>query len=123
VIGVCVRRDAASQRMRIRARCQELAELLGIDPVVDDDDILLLDEFLGPGYGQLNRPTLEAMRSAAQREGLVVDPVYTARAMAGLLQRARMGRPGRSLLVFHTGGTPAVFAYEPALTEYLSDAR
>ena len=121
VTGVCVRRDAAAQRPRIAARVAEIAELLGIAPVVAEDDIRLLDDFLAPGYGQLNEPTLEAMSRAAQREALILDPVYAGKTMAGFLARAEAAAPDSTLLFLHTGGTPAVFAYAPALTEALGE--
>lgn len=125
VTGVCVRRPAAPQRERIAARCREIAELLGVAPVVEDSvveggDIRLLDDMLGPGYGQLNPPTVEAIAMAARSEGLILDPVYTGKAMAGFIQRARQAGTGQSLLFVHTGGTPALFAYGTALTEALS---
>jgi len=124
VTGICVRRDAAAQRPRLRARCDEIAELLGLAPVVGDDDIVLEDRFLAPGYGQLNEATLNAMSTAAVCEGLILDPVYTAKTMAGFIDRAedsaKAGGAGRSLLFIHTGGTPAAFAYVTALTEALA---
>ena len=116
VTGVCVRRDAEAQRRRIRTRCGEIAELLAIDPVVEDPDIHLDDDFLAPGYGQLNDATREAIALAARTEGLLLDPVYTGKVMAGFIHRAREAGAGRSLLFVHTGGTPALFAYESALT-------
>jgi D-cysteine desulfhydrase/L-cysteate sulfo-lyase len=120
VTGICVRRGAAAQRPRIRARCDEIADLLGLEPVVGDDDVVLSDAFLSPGYGQLNEATVRAIETAAQCEGLILDPVYSGKTMAGFLDRARAGGAGRSLLFVHTGGTPAVFAYVTALTEALA---
>jgi D-cysteine desulfhydrase/L-cysteate sulfo-lyase len=120
VTGVCVRRPAAPQRERIESRCREIAEFLGTEPVVGDADVRLMDDFLAPGYGQLNPPTIEAIEMAAQAEALILDPVYTGKTMAGFIQRARESEPGRSLLFVHTGGTPALFAYGNALTEALA---
>ncbi len=122
VTGICVRREAAAQRPRIRTRCDEIAELLGLEPVVGDDDIILTDTFFSPGYGQLNEASVGAMKTAAECEGLILDPVYTAKTMAGFLERARdrTGGTDRSLLFIHTGGTPAAFAYVTALTEALA---
>ena len=122
VTGVCVRRDAAAQRPRIAARVAEIAELLGIAPVVAEDDIRLLDDFLAPGYGQLNEPTLEAMSRAARREALILDPVYSGKTMAGFLARAEAAAPDSTLLFLHTGGTPAVFAYASTLADTLGEA-
>ena len=120
VTGICVRRDVTAQRERIENRCREIAELLGIEPVVGDDDIRLDDQFLAPGYGQLNEATVDAIQTAARCEGLILDPVYSGKTMAGFIARARAAGPGRSLLFLHTGGTPAVFAYGAALTEAMA---
>ncbi len=117
VTGICVRRDAETQFERIRTRCAEIAELLGIAPVVGESDIHLLGEFLPPGYGQLNDATREAITLAARSEGLILDPVYTGKVMAGFLARARKAGPERTLLFVHTGGTPSVFAYESELAQ------
>ena len=111
VTGVCVRRDATAQRARIADRCREIADLLDIAPPVDDGDIHLIDDFLAPGYGRLNPPTRDAIAAASLAEGLILDPVYTGKAMAGFLHRARQRGKDGSLLFIHTGGTPALFAY------------
>lgn len=122
VSGICVRRNAATQQQRIATRCQEIAKLLEIDNPVGDEDVQLSDAALAPGYGRLNPATLDAIGEAARHEGLLLDPVYSGKVMAGLLARARDASRGRSLLFIHTGGTPALFAYEPELTAAFSEA-
>ncbi|PLX37858.1 MAG: cysteine desulfhydrase [Hyphomicrobiales bacterium] len=119
VTGVCVRRAADLQRPRIAARCQEIADLLGVANPVSDDDIQIIDDFLAPGYGRLNAPVVEAIRTAAETEGLFLDPVYTGRTMAGFLKRAGEIEDGKTIMMVHTGGTPALFAYGPELTAAL----
>jgi D-cysteine desulfhydrase/L-cysteate sulfo-lyase len=119
VTGICVRRPAALQRERIRSRVEEIAAVLGLAPQVTDADIVFRDEFLAPGYGQLNPATVDAIATVARSEGLILDPVYTGKTMAGFLQSAADGAAGRTLLFIHTGGTPALFAYGEALTEAL----
>ena len=123
VTGVCVRRDAVAQRERIRNHCMEIAGLLGIESPVSDADIVLTDAFLAPGYGKTNPPTLEAMCLAARMEGLIVDPTYTAKSLAGFIHLARAAgatSDGR-MLFLHTGGQPAIFGSEPGLTEYFKN--
>lgn len=122
VTGVCVRRAADAQKQRIQSRCHEIAELLGVTSSVGDDDIHLMDKFLQPGYGRLNQATVRAIELAARTEGLILDPVYSGRAMAGFVDRAAEASAGSSLLLIHTGGTPAVFAYGAELTAGLMDA-
>ncbi|WP_405832868.1 D-cysteine desulfhydrase family protein [Streptomyces sp. NBC_01176] len=68
---------------------------------------------VGPGYGMLHEPVLEAMRTAALTEGVVLDPVYSGRAMAGLIAAVRDGdiRPGQRTALLHTGGLPGLFGH------------
>lgn len=119
VIGVCVRREASAQRERIWNHCRRIADMLEVPNPVSEEDIFLTDQFLPPGYGQLNPPTREAIRLAARCEGLILDPVYTGKVMAGAIDRARQAAedPDRRLLFIHTGGTPAIFGYGAQLTE------
>jgi D-cysteine desulfhydrase family pyridoxal phosphate-dependent enzyme len=120
VLGVCVRRAAELQRPRAKARCDEIAALIGVDPP-SDADIAVFDGALGPGYGVPGADTVEAMTLTARTEGIILDPVYTAKVMAGLIAEARRGRwrAGQRVLFVHTGGAPAVFAYEPVLSRHL----
>ena len=111
VTGICVRRPAPAQRERIRSRVDAIAELLRVPVPVTDADIALDDAPLAPGYGLLNPATREAITTAAQTEGLILDPVYSGKAMAGFLMRTEANSDGRTLLFLHTGGTPALFAY------------
>jgi len=120
VVGICVRRTVDQQAPRVKARCDEIADLLGIDRLTDQD-IEVYDGALGPGYGKPGDDTIEAMTMAARNEGLIVDPVYTGKVMAGLIAQARAGRwtPDQRVLFIHTGGAPSMFAYEPILTARL----
>ncbi|MEH0986040.1 D-cysteine desulfhydrase family protein [Micromonospora sp. CPCC 205556] len=76
------------------------------------------DEQVGPGYGSLTEPVREALSLAARREGIILDPTYTGRAMAGLIAAARRGeiRPGRRTVLLHTGGVPGLYGHAAALT-------
>ena len=76
-------------------------------------DIKLTDTTLSPGYGQLNHKVVEAIDLAANCEGLLVDPVYTGKALAGLIELIRNGEfsKDQNVLFIHTGGTPALFGY------------
>lgn len=112
VTGVCVRRAAEPQKPRLMNRCQQIADLLQMDNVVKDDDIVLLEDHLAPGYGRMSETVKSAFRLAATTEGLITDPVYTSKTMAGFIDRARDSGAGKRLLFIHTGGQPALFAYE-----------
>ena len=119
--GICVRRSKELQRPRIVSRCQEIADLLEIQNPVFESDIDINDDVLAPGYGKMNDAVLEAIKMTAQCEGIILDPVYTGKTMAGFLSRARKAKAGQNLLFIHTGGQPAVFGYETDLEPVLSD--
>jgi len=112
-----VRRGAGLQLPRLRARCAQIAALLEAPNPVSDDDVQVTDAFLAPGYGLLNDATRDAILEGAQREALMLDPVYSGRAMACFLDWARNAAPGETLVFVHTGGTPGIFAYGNAMAE------
>ncbi len=116
VIGVCPRRDAESQAQRIAGHIEKLSNMLDLKSDITSDDIRVTDVSLAPGYGQLNDATMEALTLTAECEGLFLDPVYTAKAMAGLLHLARQREISGNVLFWHTGGQPALFGYGDALT-------
>ena len=116
VTGICVRRDAAQQKPRIERRCQEIAELLEIENPAAPDDVVVTDAFLAPGYGKASEEVLEAIRLAARTEALILDPVYSGKTMAGFIDAAKRKEGEGALVFIHTGGTPAIFAYEGDLT-------
>ncbi|MCP1622927.1 D-cysteine desulfhydrase [Pseudomonas nitroreducens] len=115
VIGVTVSRTDAAQRPKVAGLVERTLELLGHDAPARPA-IQLWDDYFGPRYGEPNAGTLEAVRLLASQEGLLLDPVYTGKAMAGLLdgiRRDRFLKPG-PILFLHTGGSPALFAYHSA---------
>ena len=89
------------------------AEMLGLDSCPTPEEINLTAEFIGEGYGLSSPGSLEAIRLLAQNEGILLDPVYTGKAMAGLIHDIRRGRltADQTVVFLHTGGTPALFAY------------
>jgi 1-aminocyclopropane-1-carboxylate deaminase/D-cysteine desulfhydrase-like pyridoxal-dependent ACC family enzyme len=93
------------------------ATLLGLPHRVSAADIDVRDDYIGERYGAVTAGGREALDLLARTEGILLDPVYTAKAMAGLIDDARHGSLGaRDQVVFmHTGGTPAVFAYRDEL--------
>lgn len=120
VKGICVRRAKKLQLPRIVSHCNGLAKLLGIDNPVKDGDINLNDDVLAPGYGKISDAVLEAIELTAHNEGIILDPVYTGRTMAGFLNAVRQSCEGQNLLFIHTGGQPAIFGYEDDLKPILS---
>jgi len=113
VLGACVRRDARSQFIRIKTHCENLAKMLDIRPLVTDQDIRTDDNALAPGYGQICEGLKDTIRLIATTEGLLLDPVYSGKAMRCMLTLIENNdlTDYRNPLFIHTGGTPAVFAY------------
>ena len=112
VTGVCVRRPADQQRTRVRANLDRLSALLDFEPTFNDEDVEVTDVAFGAGYGRMNESTREAIAMAGRQEGLFVDPVYTGKVLAGLIDAVRTGAVGadETALFLHTGGAPALFA-------------
>lgn len=112
LIGVTVSRRAADQKPKVVNIQQGVAESLGVSARAD---IQLWDDYFAPGYGTPNDAGMEAVKLLARLEGILLDPVYTGKAMAGLIDgisQQRFKDEGPILFV-HTGGAPALFAYHP----------
>jgi 1-aminocyclopropane-1-carboxylate deaminase/D-cysteine desulfhydrase-like pyridoxal-dependent ACC family enzyme len=108
VRGVAVT-PAADLRPVISALVAGLAEVPGL-AAVDDADIALDESQLGDGYGRPTEAAAEATRLLARTEGILVDPIYTAKALAGLAALVRSGAlDGRRAVFWHAGGTPGLF--------------
>ncbi|WP_158749943.1 D-cysteine desulfhydrase family protein [Acidobacterium sp. S8] len=93
--------------------------LLAPTKSIDLDAIRVSDDQLGDGYGIPTSAMLEAVRTMARTQGLLLDPVYTGKAFAGVLAAVRSGayKPGEAILFLMTGGLPGLFAYQPAFEE------
>lgn len=112
VIGVTVSRSDQDQRPKVQGLAERTAELLGV-ALPAAFKVHLWDEYFAPRYGEPNAGTLAAVKLLASQEGLLLDPVYTGKAMAGLLDGIRRQRFNEGPIIFlHTGGAPALFAYD-----------
>ena len=103
---------------RMRTAANSAAELLKLETRVTDADIQNTDDYIGQAYGYLTPECIDALKLVAKTEGIFLDPVYTAKAMAGLIDHIQQGKFGRddTVIFLHTGGTPALFAYQEELT-------
>ncbi|HCI9589732.1 TPA: D-cysteine desulfhydrase [Klebsiella variicola] len=114
LIGVTVSRSVADQLPKVVALQQAVASSLELQAKAD---ITLWDDYFAPGYGTPNEEGMAAVKLLAELEGILLDPVYTGKAMAGLIDgitQKRFKDEGPILFV-HTGGAPALFAYHPHL--------
>lgn len=114
VVGVTVSRKADDQRPKVVAIQQQLAASLELTASAS---VTLWDDYYGPQYGLPNEEGMEAIKLLARLEGIFLDPVYTGKAMAGLLDGITQNRFRREgpIVFVHTGGAPALFAYHPSV--------
>ena len=114
VLGICVRRPAAAQEEAVYRTASAAAEHVGIRGGLARARVRANGDHVGPGYGVPTAGTIEAIRLAALHEGLLLDPVYTGKAMAGLIDLCRQGffSKDQNVVFLHTGGAAALFAYE-----------
>ncbi|MDF7680623.1 D-cysteine desulfhydrase [Enterobacteriaceae bacterium ESL0689] len=112
VIGVTVSRTVADQLPKVVTLQQAIAEMLDLSATAD---IQLWDDYFAPAYGVPNDAGTAALKLVAQLEGILLDPVYTGKAMAGLIDGINQQRfkDQGPILFIHTGGAPALFAYHP----------
>ncbi|QHM71449.1 D-cysteine desulfhydrase [Mixta intestinalis] len=114
LVGVTVSRKSDDQLPLVHTLRQNLDGLLHSN---SQADITLWDDYFAPRYGMPNEEGMEAVKLLARLEGILLDPVYTGKAMAGLIDgisQQRFRREG-PLLFVHTGGAPALFAYYPSV--------
>lgn len=112
LIGVTVSRKRDEQKPKVVALQQAVASELEVEATAD---IVLWDDYFAPGYGTPNEEGMEAIKLLARLEGILLDPVYTGKAMAGLIDGINQNRfkDQGPILFIHTGGAPALFAYHP----------
>jgi D-cysteine desulfhydrase family pyridoxal phosphate-dependent enzyme len=124
VQGISVSWPQQRQEERVFGLANATLEHLGLPDRVAATDIHVDERFRGPGYGIPTPETMAAIETAALDEALVLDPVYTGKAMAGLIGHAREGRfgPEQTVVFLHTGGAPALFAYHRETADALSPA-
>ncbi|MBM3789332.1 MAG: D-cysteine desulfhydrase [Acidobacteria bacterium] len=113
VVGIDVSRPKELQEKMVYETVQKTARHVGIQSEVPRDAVLCFGDYVGPGYSLPTPGMAEAVRLLARAEGILLDPVYTGKAMAGLIDLARKGyfRKEENVLFVHTGGSPALHVY------------
>ncbi len=113
VIGVNVSRPKDVQEELVYNLVNQTAAYVGIKSAIPRDAVLCFDEYVGPGYSLPTPQMAEAVRMLARLEGILMDPVYTGKAIAGLIDLVRKGyfTKEENVLFIHTGGSPALQVY------------
>ena len=118
VYGVAVSGGESFKRERAFRIANEAASIAGLSTRVTFDDLVTDQNYIGEGYAIATPECIEAIHLLAETEGILLDPVYTAKAMACLIDHARRGilDPASSVVFLHTGGVPALFAHSALFT-------
>lgn len=118
VLGISIDHAASELQEAVARLASEAASRLAFDVKVAPEEVWVNDQYLGGGYAVMGDAEIEAIRLFSKTEGLLLDPVYTGRAAAGMIDLIRKGFFGQKdrILFWHTGGSPALFAEPYAST-------
>lgn len=113
ITGVSVNRSKEIQTDAVWNLAKATAERVGVHNEITRDLVQVTDEYVGPGYSLPSDEMVEAVQLLARTEGILLDPVYTGKVMAGLIGMIREGKFKKedNVLFLHTGGSPALYAY------------
>ncbi|MQM38968.1 L-cysteate sulfo-lyase [wastewater metagenome] len=113
VLGVGVRTPREKQEENVHALAQRTADFIGVGHAVSREDVIANCDYVGEGYGVPTDGMVEAVRLLARLEGVLLDPVYSGKGMAGLIDLVRRGhfKPEENVVFVHTGGSAALFGY------------
>jgi len=125
ILGISVDEPSEKLKSNVAKLAAQTAETIGQAWSFSPTDVLVNDNYIGGGYAVMGQPEIEAIQLFAKREALLLDPVYTGRCAAGMIDLIRQGffEDSETLLFWHTGGGPALFAsqYQSRLLEGLPD--
>jgi D-cysteine desulfhydrase len=114
IIGIGVSRDPQDQDPLVYELAQKTAERVGVRQAIPREAVTTFGDYWRPQYSVPNKKMVEAVNMLAQAEGILLDPVYTGKTMAGLIDLSRKGyfKKGENVLFVHTGGSPGLYAYQ-----------
>ena len=124
LLGFGVRAPKDKQEDNVYKLACATAEKLGCPGVVAREDVVADTDYVGPGYGIPRADTIEAIRMFAELEGILLDPVYSGKGAAGLIDYCRKGRfrQGERIVFLHTGGAAGLFGYDAVFADDASIA-
>jgi L-cysteate sulfo-lyase len=118
VTGICVRSDKKTQEEKVYNLAKETCDMLKCN-ILDKSEVVAYDDYIGPGYGEPTDGMIEATKLLAKKEAILLDPVYSGKAFAGLigLIKNKKFTKNDNVLFIHTGGAVSLFAYEWAFNK------
>ena len=113
VTGISINRKSGPQKELVYNLAQKISSKLKLENPVEKDEVIVYDEYVGKGYSRPTQGMIDAVKLVARTEAILMDPVYTGKTMAGMIDLIKKGvfTKGENLLFLHTGGSPALFAY------------
>ena len=113
IVGINVSRDPKDQDPLVYDLVQKTAERVGVRQDIPSDAVVTFGDYWRPKYSVPNKKMVEAVNMMAKTEGILLDPVYTGKTMAGFIDLSRKGyfKKGENILFVHTGGSPGLYAY------------
>ncbi len=120
VVGISNRKPAEQAKIDVASAANGMANRFGIPTSMSLEEVVVLDDYVGEGYALPTQAALDAIALVARTEGILLDPVYTGKAMAGLIDLARKREldPDEPVVFLHTGGIPALFAYHEEIASF-----
>lgn len=123
VLGITVSKPREQQEALVQALADETAAFLGVPGVVTRAAVVANSDYTGPAYGAPTPGMLAALKLLAREEGILLDPVYSGKAMDGMIDLIRRGHfhKGQNIVFLHTGGQPGLFAYQGVLDRAINE--
>ncbi len=117
ITGISVSRKKDVQEELVYSLVQKTTALIGVKHEIPKEAVCVYDDYVGEGYSLPTSEMVEAVQLLARTEGILLDPVYTGKAMSGLIGLVRNGlfKQGENVLFIHTGGSPALYAYQSTI--------
>jgi len=121
ILGISVSEDRDSFSQDIKKVSDDVVDCMGLKIDFKEEDIIVFDDYRAGGYGELNEDVSEAIRLMAVTEGIFIDPIYTGKAVAALIDLIHKGRFKKedNVLFLHTGGASALFPHKQGLKKFL----
>jgi 1-aminocyclopropane-1-carboxylate deaminase/D-cysteine desulfhydrase-like pyridoxal-dependent ACC family enzyme len=121
ILGISVSEKKEEFLVIVRKIIENIEDYIQVGFDLRNEDIKIIDDYIGEGYGIVNKELVESLKIVAEREGVFLDPVYTGKAMTGLLELIEKGfiNRGQKVIFIHTGGLPALFSYREKIEKFL----
>ena len=122
-VGMAISSDATIVIPKLKDLCNQTSDYYELGLSYDEKDIIFNDNYIGEGYGIPSEEMIEAVNLLARKEGIILDPVYSGKAFAGMVDLIKKGYfdKSKAVVFIHTGGTPALFVYSDSFREYIQN--